>query len=471
MIAIAYDVSGDAENALVNYDLAIAIYAEIGDTLGFAKALDNSALSYKALAQYSTALERSQAAHEIFRQNAEMFSLALNVGIIGHIYYDMEAYEQALSCYQRRMEIAEKLDDDYLRTTSYGAIGRVYFQLEQLDSAQEWLQKGIAVGERLSARNSLLKDYESISDVFKAQNDFQQALEYFQRYVALKDEISGEETRQYREMLMIEHETLQAQMDASFQKERAEVAEKRAKKDRQYFEELAKMKSEFIFSATHDLKNPLASILLNVHLLRRRIASENAEYLDKIEKQTQRMSNLIANILDLAKLETGSAIQLELASLSLLLEDLFEDYQPIAQDKKIDLHIQLDTDPIFYFDTANLQRALSNLLSNAIKYSPTGGRVTVTASIVGESIHIEIKDRGIGISEADLPHIFKRFYRVNSSAADSIEGTGLGLSIVKSIIDQHGGSIAVKSATGRGTTFTVRLPFVAHEKSAAIASA
>ena len=135
----------------------------------------------------------------------------------------------------------------------------------------------------------------------------------------------------------------------------------------------------------------------------------------------------------------------------------------MANEKAIDIEIQYTADShnlSFYFDIKNLHRALSNLISNAIKYSAQGGQVAIHLSLDNDDVVIEISDTGIGISEADLPHIFERFYRIHNDKTARIEGTGLGLAIVKTIIEQHGGSISASSKLGQGTTFQVKLPYL-----------
>jgi two-component system phosphate regulon sensor histidine kinase PhoR len=112
-------------------------------------------------------------------------------------------------------------------------------------------------------------------------------------------------------------------------------------------------------------------------------------------------------------------------------------------------------------DEEALDTILDNLVDNAVKYTPSGGRVAIRWSMTGEQVCIDIEDTGVGIPERDQPRLFERFYRVDKARARELGGTGLGLSIVKHLVQAMGGEVGVRSAVGRGTTFTVRLPLAA----------
>ncbi|MCU0482036.1 MAG: sensor histidine kinase, partial [Anaerolineae bacterium] len=119
----------------------------------------------------------------------------------------------------------------------------------------------------------------------------------------------------------------------------------------------------------------------------------------------------------------------------------------------------LDEDAVVPMDLERMEQVLQNLLSNAIKYTPNGGRVTLSAEITPDSAIIQVQDTGMGIPPDDLPHLFEKFYRVKNSAHMQVEGTGLGLSIVKSIVENHDGTITVMSELNKGTTFSIHLPY------------
>lgn len=152
----------------------------------------------------------------------------------------------------------------------------------------------------------------------------------------------------------------------------------------------------------------------------------------------ERMIYLIADILDLAKLETGRALVIEPIKIAPLLRMLVQDHRLAADQKQLTLDLQVELgDLAIECDAAQLRRALDNLISNAIKYTPIGGRVTLIARYTPADMIIKVIDTGSG-STHDLPHLFERFYRIHDADHLEIEGTGLGLAIVKAIVEQHG---------------------------------
>lgn len=234
--------------------------------------------------------------------------------------------------------------------------------------------------------------------------------------------------------------------------------------DRQSFEALNRMKDEFIRMATHDLRNPLNVILGYTSVLGRLEIVETQqklrdESLQAIQHNVQKMRGLVTDILDVAQVETGTGLTFAPLSLKAFLEKSLADFYVVAQQKQITLRfVPPESDAEVSVDGHYMARVVDNLVSNAIKYTPSSGTVTVTACLEGEYAVIRIADTGIGIAQDDLPHLFDAFYRVSHVQHEDIEGSGLGLSIVKTIVEKHGGQIAVESEPGKGSTFSIRLP-------------
>jgi len=245
-------------------------------------------------------------------------------------------------------------------------------------------------------------------------------------------------------------------------RQRKEI-ERLREQDRVYFEKLSAMKDDVMNMASHDLKNPLNNVKTAVSLLRRQGGAgdeKGEELLRIIENSAEQMKNLITGLLDLAKIETGRAINLQPVKVNKFLDDNLSIFKLVAQDKNITLSFTpIDEEAVVPLDLERMEQVLQNLLSNAIKYTPTGGKVSLGAEITPVSIVIKIQDTGMGIPKDDLPHLFEKFYRVKNSAHMQVEGTGLGLSIVKSIVEKHDGTITVESEFYRGTTFSIHLPY------------
>ncbi len=237
--------------------------------------------------------------------------------------------------------------------------------------------------------------------------------------------------------------------------------EHRRRQDQLYFQKISQMKDEFLHAASHDLRNPLGVILSGVYLLRRKegLDAQTQEVIERIERGAQRMKLLIANMLDLVRLETGMALGRASTSLHMLLKQVYEEHTPIAVEAGIEFNLNLsDTDIIIFADAHRFVQMLENLLSNAIRHTPSGGHIELGTRVEEEHVVVWVQDDGIGIPADDLPYIFEKFYRVEHADQQLERGTGLGLSIVKAIIEQHQYAIEVKSNIDFGTTFTIYIP-------------
>jgi len=209
----------------------------------------------------------------------------------------------------------------------------------------------------------------------------------------------------------------------------------------------------------HDLRSPITRIrgIAEMTLLSGRGADEFEAMAANTIEECDRLLGMINAMLDISEIEAGEGRFLMVeVDLVRLVRDACELFQPIAEDKCIDLVRKLPDHYPLYGDMQRLQRVIANLLDNALKYTPYGG--TVTVSINGDMAKtvISFSDTGIGISKEDLPHIFKRLYRCDRSRSQA--GTGLGLSLALAIARSHGGDITATSHLGKGSTFTVSLP-------------
>lgn len=226
--------------------------------------------------------------------------------------------------------------------------------------------------------------------------------------------------------------------------------------------EVDQMKSEFLSTAAHELRTPMASIYGFSELMTRRKLSpeQQAEVISTIHRQSELMISIVNELLDLARIEArrGKDFNFEVLDLAVLLPELLRDFKP-PQDRSAPL---LDTGTASIqvrVDRQKMQQALGNVLVNAYKYSPAGGAVEVAlvrSELEPSMVGIEVRDHGIGLSTEQLTRVGERFYRADASG--NIPGTGLGVSIVKEIVELLGGRLALASEPGQGTTVTLWLP-------------
>jgi signal transduction histidine kinase/CHASE3 domain sensor protein len=232
-------------------------------------------------------------------------------------------------------------------------------------------------------------------------------------------------------------------------------------------EENVRTRDQFLSSAAHDLKNPLASIKGYAQLLQRQARTADpplparlVEGLAQIDVTATKMGALIDELLDVALLQTGRSLELNRQAIDLvaLARQVVVEHQQTTDRHRVMFHTTED-ELVGFWDAARLERVIANLVNNAIKYSPEGGEVIVRINRDTDEASwavLAVEDHGIGIPESDLPRVFERFQR-GANVQGRIGGVGIGLASARQIVEQHGGSIGVQSQKGVGSTFTVRL--------------
>ncbi|MFC5711896.1 ATP-binding protein [Thalassorhabdus alkalitolerans] len=226
---------------------------------------------------------------------------------------------------------------------------------------------------------------------------------------------------------------------------------------------------EFFANISHELKTPITYLNGYSKVLKEGLyqtEKEKNEYLDIIQGESQRLSQLINDISDLSQAEEGKiSLELEWVDLSEVLEGVIRKTALKAKVKGLDIHLKIDNHlPLIYGDGLRLEQIFLNLVENAIRYTDKGFISLSTLKSDKQNVIIQVEDSGKGISKKDLPYIFDRFYRVEKSRARQYGGTGLGLAIVKNLVELHNGNIEVSSQLGKGTVIIVAFPINRREK-------
>jgi signal transduction histidine kinase/GAF domain-containing protein len=227
------------------------------------------------------------------------------------------------------------------------------------------------------------------------------------------------------------------------------------------YKETDRLKNELIATVSHDLKQPLGIMKGYLELLgmKNDFGTESLNYVDKLENAIARMQQLIDDLLDLARLESGVKLKLSPIPLKSMLMWCVESNRAVAIQKNITIDDDLPNErPFVQGDKTRLEQIFNNLIGNAIKYTPPEGHIKVKLEDRGATMRIIVQDNGLGIGPEDQPHIFDRFYRVRRPETESIEGTGLGLAIVKALVEAHQGRIRLESRLDEGSSFHVTLP-------------
>jgi signal transduction histidine kinase len=229
------------------------------------------------------------------------------------------------------------------------------------------------------------------------------------------------------------------------------------------------LKTDFVANVSHELKTPLSLIRLfgeTLLLDRLRDPAKAREYYEIIVRESERLTHLVNNVLDFASIEAGQKqFNFRPTNLSQLVADTLEAYRLQLEERGF--RVQVDTPPDLppvLADPDAVGQALLNLLDNAVKYASEEKQIVVRVERAGEEARIAVTDRGIGISPREARRVFETFYRAPAARRMGTRGSGLGLSLVRHILQAHGGNVELKSAPGKGSTFTLVFPLRREEE-------
>jgi signal transduction histidine kinase len=266
----------------------------------------------------------------------------------------------------------------------------------------------------------------------------------------------------YREI-----ELLNLGLEAKVRERTRELSESHAALEASHakLQELDRLKSDFVSNVSHELRTPLTAIRMAVDNLLDGVSGELSptlqRYLTRVKENTDRLVRLIADLLDLSRIEAGR-VELHPAPVPLaeLFRELAEGLRPMAAAKALRLEITPGPTPLRALaDRDKLHQVLTNLVGNAVKFTPEGGRIRLGARPApAGQVEVSVEDSGEGIPPEELQTIFEKFHQVRRRGQAKTQGTGLGLTIARSLIELHGGRIWVESQVGRGSTFRFTLP-------------
>jgi two-component system phosphate regulon sensor histidine kinase PhoR len=213
------------------------------------------------------------------------------------------------------------------------------------------------------------------------------------------------------------------------------------------------------------LRTPIAGIKAMVETLKDSAINDKEatmDFLARIDNEVDRLTQMVSELTELSRIETGRAeLRMAATDLNLLIEEVVAQMNPLAEKQQVTISTDLDKDiPMVGADKERIRQTIINLVHNAVKFNHPGGRVAVSTRADGESVTVNVSDTGIGISKEDLPYVFERFYKADKARTKG--GSGLGLAIAKHTIQAHGGNIWAQSEEGKGSTFSFSLPLKAN---------
>jgi signal transduction histidine kinase len=228
--------------------------------------------------------------------------------------------------------------------------------------------------------------------------------------------------------------------------------------------EASRLQTEFLANMSHELRTPLNAIIGFADLLHDGVVgpveAQQREFLGDIRISSRHLLQLINDVLDLAKIESGTLdIAPEPVDLARVIGEVRDILRGTVTNRRLDVELELPAElGRVTVDPAKLRQILYNYLSNALKFTPDGGRVTIRAQVLDTVFRIEVEDTGIGIAADDLRKLFVPFRQLDASTTKRYQGTGLGLALTRRLAEAHGGKVGVHSVRGAGSTFWVELP-------------
>lgn len=395
--------------------------------------------------------------------------------------------EKALELYLKALAITAPASDPFSRIPNLHAVGQIYIQLKQLERARPYLQEALALGEKAKRKQFLYESHRLLADVYKKAGEFEKALDHHEQFQQLKEQVFTEKSEQIVQNLQIIHQTDGLKREAALlKKQNALVADSVAKRT-QELTELLTQKEQLI----EQLKEALGKEAEPNQLRRRILETVSHEFrtsLTVISTSAALLAKKPEHLTPERQLEHHKRIQESIFYLTDLLQDLalVNDTAHLKATPPKRTHYQFNhmwlhlkqqllyelnkpQNVVFLYDSQEmypvktnfeyLKQIVLSLITNALEYSTGNKLITIEATVntEGEKMQVAVRDQGVGIPAADLPHIFELFYR--ASNVQTKKGLGVGLYIVKQLVTAMGGIITADSAgENQGSTFTMQLP-------------
>lgn len=498
--ASAFNALGTLYTRLEEYDEAIRsftraqdIYQLLNQRLPVGFAFINCAICHHRMGDQHRALEDALKGLTIAEEADSLYTLTWVNNILGDIYSAQDEYDKALSHFNRTLSILQDSENSQQWVDASISVGRLYNQRNQPEESLSYLLKALQVTTERQTKPDQYRCHEVIANAYKLLGEYDKALEHFEQFHELKEEAIDQESSYRLRYLDAQHRIQTAEKETEIyqlrnvelkqeiairtEAEAALIAAKEKAVEAQMLAESAsRAKSTFLSNMSHELRTPLNAILGFGQILEmdETLNEEQQESIGMILTSGNHLLALISEILDLSKIEAGKLeLQLEPCTLSHVIESAVNLVQIQAESKGLKLEVDtVAVEPeLLLLDETRLAQVLVNLLHNAVKFT-TDGWVRLVVSVPSEEspngtpplsansrrFKFVVCDSGVGMTREELETIFKPFEQVGH-AASRMQGTGLGLAITNRMVELMGGSLAVQSELGKGSTFAFELEF------------
>jgi len=381
------------------------------------------------------------------------------IAYIGTVYLDQEKNEIALKCFLEVVEIAREKEYWIVYCEGIMMAGQAYGALGNYEEAIKICNEGVKVTKEKSIIRLLIVIYAVLSEIYEKKGDYEKALDYYERYrVTRIEQISKLNEKNLEHIKFLSH------LEQS-QKESEILKEKNSEMLRinELLIETDKEKNDFLGIVVHDLKNPLTNIILMAGNLKKNYEKLKPEKVissfEKMYLSSERMLEIIDNLLDINKIESGNiTLNIQEIKLNHLIQKIISEFEIYSTQKNIKVILNSDTDVAsLNSDEIVVKEILMNLISNALKYSHKDSeiKIDIEHDAAGKT-EVKISDTGLGIKDEEKKKVFQKFAKISNKPTAGENSTGLGLSIVKKLTELCGGNISFESEYGKGTTFILK---------------
>lgn len=514
---------GNVHKRMQNYAAAIeyfkkaeAINIAIKDTVILAEDYNSMGEVYQSQNLSDSALIYFSKARNLFRKTRQGEYEAITLANMGSAYGGFpDSLKKAHESFQLATIKFRELGINIYQPDILEGIGELLITEGRYDEAINTFNESLILTKKFGRGLELMAvNYNRLSEIYKKTGNFENALKYKELYIKYNDSL--ESMNRYDKIVTLEkqYETEKKENEIIKLQASKEITEIQLQKNRQlkqlgfisalillafafymayrYFDkirvnkeleeknrkieeseqELRKLnaaKNKFFSIIAHDLKNPLHTVLGYSDLLSKEFnmftEKERQKFASDINHSTNNLYRLLQNLLDWSKTQTGNLrINPIETDLNQMIENSVALLSPMAKDKQIDMQVIAEEKLRIFADPLMLETVIRNLLNNAIKFTPDKGSVIITAMFSGEKIVVQIKDSGVGIPEDEVENLFKIDSKVKRKGTNNEDGSGLGLILCKDFIELNHGSINVKSAPGKGSTFTITIPSLKMKK-------
>ncbi|MBL7798901.1 MAG: tetratricopeptide repeat protein [Saprospiraceae bacterium] len=507
------------EKAKKYYLEAINLTKTLRDTLGQARYLNNMGLVQTDEGRLDDAAKSFQIVLDLLAAADTIFLQPTVYNNLGNVAYARGNFTGALEYYRQSYEFAQKMGDEVAMFLGLNNTGWAFLAQKKYDGAIMQFSLAAGLAEKIKNERYQEQAVGALADAYKAKGDFKNAFSALEKYLQVHDTIAArlnnkavmelearyltqqKEAELARQELVLQQQTGQKRLILGisllvvlalaglfqFVRNRQRIKQREAEHalalehaETESLRELDRTKSRFFANISHEFRTPLTLILGPVHQWLETAKTTGHDTtpvpvrnLDLVRRNAGRLLDLINQLLDLSKLESGF-MRLTVAPGDALqtLRILANAFESMAEQSGIRYEIAIPQTPEnVWFDRDKLEKIAANLLSNAFKHTPTSGSVAVRAELRHERLFLEVTDTGAGIPQEALEKVFDRFYQAGGGA-----GTGIGLALVRELCALHHGSVSVESAPGTGSMFRVEIPvgraaFSAEERSEAAVAA